>query len=130
MKGLSCAVALLCASSASAYAQSSVTLYGIVDEGITYTTNQNGHSNWQLQSGGASISRWGLRGVEDLGGGLQTVFLLEDGFDPSTGKIGNNGALFGRSAYVGIASPYGPLTLGRQYDDVANPCSKIDAGLN
>jgi predicted porin len=130
MKGLSCAVALLCALSASAYAQSSVTLYGIVDEGITYTTNQNGHSNWQLQSGGASISRWGLRGVEDLGGGLQTVFLLEDGFDPSTGKIGNNGALFGRSAYVGIASPYGTLTLGRQYDEMANLLSKIDAGLN
>jgi predicted porin len=130
MKGLSCVVALLCASSASAYAQSSVTLYGIVDEGITYTSNQKGHSNWQLQSGGASVSRWGLRGVEDLGGGLQTIFDLEDGFDPSTGNVGNNGALFGRSAYVGIASPYGTVTLGRQYDAMADLLSKIDAGLN
>lgn len=130
MKGLSCVVALFCASSASAFAQSSVTLYGIVDEGITYVSNQNGHSNWAMQSGGASVSRWGLRGVEDLGGGLQTVFLLENGFDPSSGKIGNNGALFGRSAYVGIASPYGTVTLGRQYDEMANLLSKISAGLN
>ncbi|MEW9585382.1 porin [Paraburkholderia sp. DGU8] len=130
MKGVSCVVALLCASSASAYAQSSVTLYGIVDEGITYTSNQKGHSNWQLQSGGASVSRWGLRGVEDLGGGLQTIFVLENGFDPSTGNIGNNGALFGRSAYVGIASQYGTVTLGRQYDEMANLLSKVGAGLN
>lgn len=130
MKELSCAVALLCISSASAYAQSNVTLYGIVDEGITYVSNQNGHANWLLQSGGASISRWGLRGEEDLGGGLKTIFVLENGFDPSTGKIGNNGALFGRSAYVGLASPYGTLTLGRQYDEMANLMSKIEAGLN
>lgn len=130
MKGLSCVAAVLCVSSASAYSQSNVTLYGIVDEGITYTSNQKGHSNWQLQSGGASISRWGLRGVEDLGGGMQTIFVLENGFDPSTGNIGNNGALFGRSAYVGIASRYGTLTLGRQYDEMANLLSRIDAGLN
>ncbi|MDN7184169.1 porin [Caballeronia sp. SEWSISQ10-4 2] len=130
MKGLSCAIALLCGSSACAYAQSSVTLYGIVDEGITYTTNQKGASNWQLQSGGASISRWGLRGSEDLGGGMKAVFVLEDGFDPSTGNIGNNGALFGRQAYVGIASNYGTLTLGRQYEEMADLLSKINAGLN
>ena len=132
MKRLSCGVAVLCAASASAsaYAQSSVTLYGIVDEGITYTSNQKGHSNWQLQSGGASVSRWGFRGAEDLGGGLKAIFLLESGFDPSTGNLGNNGALFGRSAYVGIASPYGTVTLGRQYDEMANLLSKIDAGLN
>ncbi|MGV2288143.1 porin [Trinickia sp. YCB016] len=130
MKGLPCAIALLCVSSASVYAQSSVTLYGIVDEGITYTTNQKGHSNWQLQSGGASISRWGLKGAEDLGSGMKAVFVLEDGFDPSTGNIGNNGALFGRQAYVGITSKYGALTLGRQYEEMADLLSKINAGLN
>jgi predicted porin len=130
MKRLSCGVAVLCAASTSAYAQSSVSLYGIIDEGITYTSNQKGYSNWQLQSGGASISRWGFRGVEDLGGGLKTIFVLEGGFDPSTGNIGNNGALFGRSAYVGIASQYGTVTLGRQYDEMANLLSKTNAGLN
>ncbi|WP_028221400.1 porin [Paraburkholderia oxyphila] len=130
MKGLTCVVASLCAVSASAYAQSSVTLYGIVDEGITYTSNQKGHSNWQLQSGGASISRWGFRGAEDLGGGMKAVFVLEDGFDPSTGNIGNNGALFGRQAYVGLTSRYGALTLGRQYEEMGDLLSKINAGLN
>jgi predicted porin len=128
MKRLSC-VALLVIS-ATANAQSSVTLYGIIDEGLTYTTNQNGHSNWQLQSGGASISRWGLRGAEDLGGGMKAIFVLENGFDPSTGNVTNNGRLFGRSSYVGISTNYGTITLGRQYEEVADLLSKVDAGLN
>ncbi|MGU7782903.1 porin [Burkholderia sp. PU8-34] len=130
MKHLPCAAMLICGSLSTAYAQSSVTLYGIVDEGVTYTTNQNGHSNWQLQSGGASISRWGLRGAEDLGGGMKAIFVLENGFDPSTGNVGNNGRLFGRSAYVGISSRLGTLTLGRQYEEIADLLSKINAGLN
>ncbi|WP_179403937.1 porin [Burkholderia guangdongensis] len=130
MKRLSFAVVSLCTTSAAVYAQSSVTLYGIIDEGLTYTTNQSGHSNWQLQSGGASISRWGFRGAEDLGGGMKAIFVLENGFDPSTGNLGNNGRLFGRSAYVGISSNYGTLTLGRQYEEIADLLSRIDAGLN
>ncbi|OLL27607.1 hypothetical protein BTH42_32280 [Burkholderia sp. SRS-W-2-2016] len=99
-----------------AFAQSSVTLYGIIDEGITYTTNQNGHSNWQMQSGVTQGSRWGLRGAEDLGGGMRAIFVLENGFDPSTGALGQNGRLFGRTAYVGLDSRFGTVTLGRQYE--------------
>lgn len=114
MRRLSCAIALIYGSSACAYAQRNVTLYGIVDEGNTYSTNRTGASNWQLQSGGASISRWGLRGSEDPGGGMKAVFVLKDGFGRSTGNIGKNGAFFGRQAYVGITSNYGTLTLGCQ----------------
>ena len=68
----------------SAYAQSSVTLYGIVDTTIHYTTNANanGNSLLQMDNGAVSNSRWGLKGSEDLGGGNKALFVLESGFDP------------------------------------------------
>jgi predicted porin len=109
----------------SAHAQSTVTLYGIIDEGLSYTSNAatrnadgsvSGHSAVRLLSGVMQQSRWGLRGTEDLGGGLKTLFVLENGFDASTGRLGQGGLLFGKKAYVGLGSDYGTLTLGRQYD--------------
>jgi len=115
--------------SVACHAQRAVTLYGIVDEGVTYTSNQNGHSAYQMQSGVASASRWGLRGAEDIGGGAKAIFVLENGFDPSTGSLGNNGRLFGRQAYVGLSSHYGTLTMGRQYDEVVDMLARIDASL-
>lgn len=105
-------------------AQSSVTLYGIVDAGISYrssertgtTGNYSGHSNLAATSGNLSGSRWGIKGQDDLGGGWKALFQLEDGFDITNGKTGQNGGLFGRQAYVGIGSQqYGTITLGRQY---------------
>src|SRR5258706_3982107 len=57
-----------------ANAQSSVTLYGLIDAGITYTNNQGGAKNVQATSGAVNGSRWGLRGAEDLGGGLKAIF--------------------------------------------------------
>jgi predicted porin len=123
------AAALLAATPVVSHAQSAVTLYGIVDEGITYTNNQSGHANYQLQSSVASASRWGLRGAEDLGGGMKAVFVLENGFDPSTGNLGNNGRIFGRQAFVGLSSKYGTVTMGRQYDEVVDMLAPIDASL-
>ncbi|MFM0302211.1 porin [Paraburkholderia sediminicola] len=100
-----------------AHAQSSVTLYGVVDEGFQYTTNQGGQSSYAMSQGGLGSSKWGLTGTEDLGGGLRAFFRLENGFNPSNGALGNNGALFGRMAYVGLGSDrYGEVRLGRQYD--------------
>lgn len=100
-----------------AHAQSSVTLYGVVDEGIQYTNNQGGKTSWAMSQGGLGSSKWGLTGSEDLGGGLHAIFKLENGFNPSNGALGNNGALFGRMAYVGLSSDrYGEVRLGRQYD--------------
>ncbi|WP_093634075.1 porin [Paraburkholderia aspalathi] len=106
----------LIACSSVSHAQSSVTLYGILASGFVYTNNAGGHSNIQQASGLPTSNRWGLRGTEDLGNGLSTVFVLESGFDLSTGKLGQNGRLFGRKAYVGLSDArLGTLTLGRQY---------------
>jgi GBP family porin len=102
-----------------AHAQSSVTLYGLIDAGITYTNNQGGHSAWQQTTGSVNGSRWGLRGSEDLGGGLKAIFTLENGFGINNGTLKQNGREFGRQAWVGIKSDqFGAVTLGRQYDDV------------
>ncbi|KVN26284.1 porin [Burkholderia stagnalis] len=111
-------LALLGAAGA-AQAQSSVTLYGLIDTSITYVHGNNGQGNnsWQMLSGNLQGSRWGLKGSEDLGGGLKTIFQLENGFDPGTGKLNQGGRMFGRQAYVGLEhAQYGTLTLGRQYD--------------
>ncbi|GAB5100658.1 porin [Caballeronia sp. LP006] len=104
-----------------AHAQSSVTLYGLIDAGITYTNNQNGHSNFKETSGSVNGSRWGLRGAEDLGGGLKAIFTLENGFNIANGTLGQGGREFGRQAYVGLSSEqFGTVTLGRQYDSVVD----------
>jgi len=104
-----------------AHAQSSVTLYGLIDAGITYTNNQQGHSNWQMTSGQINGSRFGLRGSEDLGGGLKAIFTLENGFNIANGNLGQEGRLFGRQAFVGLSSnDFGSVTLGRQYDSMVD----------
>ncbi|PXW16364.1 porin [Paraburkholderia caballeronis] len=118
MKAKHVALLALATSAGSAYAQSSVTLYGFVDEGLVYTNNQRGGSTVQTITGQNNTSRFGLQGAEDLGGGTKAIFKLENGFDPSTGKFLQGGRLFGREAWVGISSGYGTVTLGRQYEPV------------
>ncbi|MFM0069219.1 porin [Paraburkholderia aspalathi] len=104
-----------------AQAQGSVTLYGLIDAGITYTNNQGGHRAWQETSGSINGSRWGLRGSEDLGGDLKAIFTLENGFGINNGTLKQSGREFGRQAFVGLASDqFGAVTLGRQYDSVVN----------
>jgi predicted porin len=104
-----------------AFAQSNVTLYGILDEGLTYSTNQGGEKNIQMSSGNIQGTRWGLKGQEDLGGGLAAVFNLENGFDLGKGTLGQGGRLFGRKAFVGISSSeYGTVTVGRQYESTVD----------
>jgi outer membrane protein OmpU len=100
-----------------ANAQSSVTLYGIINPGITYVNNIGGHSAYQMVSGVTQPSRFGLLGNEDLGGGLKATFLLENGFNANNGTAGQGGRLFGRQAYLGMNSNrWGALTAGYQYD--------------
>ncbi|RBJ77057.1 porin, partial [Pseudomonas sp. MWU12-2534b] len=111
-------LALLGAAGA-AQAQSSVTLYGVIDTSIAWVHGNDGQANnsWQMLSGNLQGSRFGLKGAEDLGGGLKAIFQLENGFDPGTGKLNQGGRMFGRQAFVGLeSSQYGTLTLGRQYD--------------
>jgi predicted porin len=104
-----------------AHAQSSVTLYGLIDVGVLYANNTGGHSLTQMSSGNINGSRWGLRGTEDLGGGLQALFVIESGYSLNNGKLGQGGDLFGRQAYVGLSSSsLGTLTIGRQYDSLTD----------
>lgn len=111
------AAAALAGVAVSAHAQNSVTLYGVIDEGLNFTSNARGHGTVQMKSGDTYGSRWGLKGSEDLGGGYHAIFQLENGFDASNGTLKQGGREFGRQAYVGIQSDtYGTLTLGRQYD--------------
>lgn len=107
-----------CASAA--WAQSNVTLYGVIDANVEYVNNVHtaaGDGNrFAVQSGYLAGSRWGLRGVEDLGRGLQGVFVLESGFSVDDGKLGSGGRLFGRQAFVGLKNDtFGQFTFGRQY---------------
>jgi predicted porin len=100
------------------YAQSSVTLYGIVDESIRYLTHVNsaGDSRISLGNGGMSESRWGLKGVEDLGGGWSTFFKLENRFFINSGQTDPALPYF-NDAEVGVQSnSYGRLVFGRQHN--------------
>lgn len=119
-------VLVSCTFAIAAHAQSSIELFGTVDAGIIYSTNQqtthadghtDGHSNWQLGGGNLVPSRLGLQGRETIGGGTTVNFTLENSFLTQNGAFLQGGALFNRNAWVGIANPgYGALTLGRQYD--------------
>jgi predicted porin len=128
MKKSLLALAALGAFAGVAHAQSSVTLYGIVDEGFNINTNAGGKHLYNLSSGVLQGSRWGLRGTEDLGGGLKAIFVLENGFDTNTGKLGQGGLLFGRQAFVGLSSNYGSITLGRQYDSAVDYVGPLEVG--
>ncbi|WP_321929032.1 porin [Paraburkholderia guartelaensis] len=110
--------ALSAIAASSAFAQSSVTLYGLVDTAIRYQTNAapDGKDLIGMTVGPETHSRWGLRGSEDLGGGLSAIFRLENGFELSDGKLHVPNTLFSRQAYVGLSSnQYGAVTFGNQY---------------
>src|ERR1700761_3996584 len=114
MKKTSVALLALGAFAGAAHAQSSVTLYGIVDAGILFNNNVKGLHEYALSQ--ANSSRWGLKGTEDLGGGLSAIFTLESGYTTGTGALAQGGLEFGRKAFVGLSSTtFGTLTAGRQY---------------
>jgi predicted porin len=99
-------------------AQSSVTLYGIVDSGLLFQSKTAGDAGKGFASldGGIAPSLWGVTGVEDVGGGYKIKFKLESGFSSVNGGFGNsNGNFFGRNAYVGIEAPFGTLKAGLQF---------------
>lgn len=99
-----------------AHAQSSVTLYGSLDESAAYYNNTGGHSLVAMQSGNNAATYWGLKGKEELGGGLSTIFTLESSFDITHGSLSSN-RIFSHQASVGLADDaYGTVTLGRQFD--------------
>jgi len=124
------AAAAALATAPRAHAESSVTLYGDVDAGLTYTNNQqftraNGSvgsgSNWQVTGGNLAPSRIGMTGSEDIGGGTAITFKLENSFFTGSGNFVQSGALFNQNAWVGMTNErYGTLTFGRQFDSYTN----------
>jgi len=119
MKKSLVALAVLAASGA-AMAQSSVTLYGWIDTYLASSSIENkgntaipSVSTTQLSAGSVNGNRWGLKGTEDLGGGLSAVFDLQSGFASDTGAAQQGGLLFGRQAVVGLQGGFGKLVVGR-----------------
>jgi predicted porin len=124
-----CLVAALAATGcACAHAQSSVTLYGVVDTNIEYLTHASatGGSLVRENSGGLSNSRFGFRGTEDLGGGTSAWFVLEAGFNSNDGTPATAGTLFNRTAAVGLSNALGSLSSGLQYTAMYDTLEKYD----
>ena len=138
MKKSLLALAVLGAFAGVVQAQSSVTLYGVADANIS---SAKGGTNrlTSIESGGLNGSRFGLRGSEDLGGGLKAVFVLENGYGIDTGATQQSSTaqvalvnatatspavpnvqtrLFGRQAFVGLGGGFGEIRLGRQYTPI------------
>lgn len=99
-----------------AFAQGSVSIYGVLDVGTAYNSNIGGASRKKVETR-HEPSYWGMRGQEDLGGGLTAIFLMEQSVAVDTGVA--NG--FSRQAFVGLKSnSYGTITIGRQYDTIVD----------
>ncbi|WP_295957084.1 porin [Rhodoferax sp.] len=116
-RALTALAALSALATAGAVHAQSVTLYGLIDTGVETVSNTAtaGRITRVPSNTGILPSRVGMRGKEDLGGGLNAVFALEMGVAPDTGASGQGGRLFGRQSYVGLGSDWGTVTVGRQY---------------
>lgn len=104
-----------------------VSLYGVVDANVQVLRGAS--TLTRVQSGGLNGSRLGLRGSEDLGGGLRAFFTLESGINVDDGTTGQ-GAFWGRQAFVGLATPYGQVSLGRQYGSLYTLSDQFSAFSN
>lgn len=138
MKKTLLAAALLAGFAGAASAQSSVTLYGIVDGGLRYQqvsrNNLDGTNNVGLAYGQQSGNRFGMRGVESLGNGNNAIFMLESGFDLGNGTSQQGGRLFGRQAWMGVENTaWGQVRLGRMLnlttDYLVNVVDPFGAGF-
>ncbi|MDE2370380.1 MAG: porin [Burkholderiales bacterium] len=108
------AAAVLATLAGAAHAQSSVTLYGDIDEYLNYMRSSSGTTIKALQDGALLRSRWGLRGAEDLGNGLQAKFQIEAGISAISGTAADTSRAFDRQAWVALAGGFGEFRLGRQ----------------
>lgn len=125
------------AAAGSAHAQGSVTLYGLIDTYVEHRNHVNatGDAVWLLGtpagatgSGGMNTSRWGMRGSEDLGGGLTAIFNLEGELSPDTGA--GNANPFSRQAWVGLEGGFGRLLAGRSYTTTTtSSCPSIRSAM-
>ncbi|NLN69152.1 MAG: porin [Alcaligenaceae bacterium] len=154
MKKTLLTAALVAGFASAAHAETSVTLYGVVDGGVGYTSVKTNYDasdyvnngawvgsvsgtvkdrGFGVKSGVQSGNRWGLMGTEDLGNGTSAIFQLESGFNLGNGEHLQEGRLFGRKAILGLTGEsWGTLTLGRQYnvgDDFLAPIDPFGTGF-
>lgn len=138
MKKTLLAAALLAGFAGAASAQSSVTLYGIVDGGLRYQqvslANGDGVNNFGAAYGQQSGNRWGMKGVESLGNGNNAIFMIESGFDLGNGTSQQGGRLFGRQSWMGVENKaWGQVRLGRMLslttDYLVNVVDPFGAGF-
>jgi predicted porin len=123
------ALAVAGLASTAAFAQTNVTIYGLVDYGYAYRFDGRGldsttnlinnagkpNSASQINGGQQSGNRLGFKGTEDLGNGLKAVFLLEQGFQSDTGASASTDSFYNRQAYVGLSGGFGTVVGGRLY---------------
>jgi len=107
-------LAVLAAISGGAYAQSSVTLFGVLDASARYVKNGDLKLK-SLSSGGINTSRFGVRGIEDLGDGLKAGFWLESGLNVDSGSSSDSTRFFNRRSTVSLIGNFGELRLGRDF---------------
>jgi predicted porin len=145
---LSLAIIVTSLIAAPVHAQSSITVYGLIDQALEWSNptknaanEQRGSSGWRVVNGVSNGSRFGIRGSEDLGGGLKAIFGIETRFDADTGEITGSRArpadpadpasgklkFWNAQSWVGLDSQWGRLTAGRQYVPLFSGLANLDA---
>ncbi|MEI6546058.1 MAG: porin [Burkholderiales bacterium] len=145
------AMAVISLSGAPVFAQSTLTMYGLLDQAVEWSNgtknasnNQRGSTGWALVNGISNGSRFGVRGSEDLGGGLKAIFAIETRFNVDNGDTGGGRGIppnpsdkktvsdtvkfWNAQSWVGLdSSSWGRLTAGRQYVPLYNALANVDA---
>ncbi|SAK50961.1 porin [Caballeronia arationis] len=133
-------LAALAAAGGTAHAQSSVTLYGVIDAGLMYQSTSAASFNpasrnlgklYRFKDAGIYSSNWGLTGTEDIGGGYRVNFKLQGTYDSGNGRAGLSdtpgvAGEFNQIASVGVSGPFGTVNLGRQIAPIAIAMGETD----
>jgi len=130
MKKTLIALSALATLAGSAAAQSSITMYGVLDAGLNYETapssTPNSGSQYSLSSGISTPSRIGFKGSEDFGGSLKALFQIEAGLQLNNGQSTETGTLFNRDSWIGLSGDFGTVMVGRQFTPMYNAVFALD----
>jgi len=124
------ALAVLGAFASAASAQTSVTLYGVLDAGVSVeqasSANPGAGTQTSLQSGISTPSRIGFQGSEDFGSSLKAIFQLEAGIQLNNGQNTTTGTMFDRASWIGLSGDFGSVMVGRQFTPMYNAVYVLD----
>ena len=124
-------LSVLASVAGTAFAQSSVTMYGVLDAGLNVetppaSTPASAGNQYSLASGISTPSRIGFKGSEDFGASLKALFQLEAGVQLNNGQSTETGTLFNRASWIGLSGDFGTVMLGRQFTPMYNAVYAID----